>query len=96
MCNLTKKHLLYTYIMEVHQDLNEEIINQIGDLFAAFQWLQKLSIESKGVSDLEGAKCRLLQYVQERQGADGFTRTSNVSTSTYMHIIDYLYSFAYM
>ena len=62
----------------MEQDLNEEIINQISDLFAAFQWLQKLNIDSKGVSDLEGAKCKLLQYIQQSRPVSS-SRTSNVS-----------------
>lgn len=60
------------------QELNEEIINQMGDLFAAFQWLQKLNIDTKGISDLEGARCKLLQHIQETQAATS-DRTSNVS-----------------
>ena len=64
--------------MAMEQDLNEEIINQISDLFAAFQWLQKLNIESKGVSDLEGAKCKLLQYIHQSRPVTS-SRTSNVS-----------------
>lgn len=64
--------------MAMEQDLNEEIITQISDLFAAFQWLQKLNIDSKGVSDLDGAKCKLLQYIQQSQPLSS-TRTSNVS-----------------
>ena len=57
--------------------LSEADVNQITDLFQAFQWIQKLEIDPKGITDLEDAKCRLLQYLQKKYGA-GQHRHGNV------------------
>ncbi len=48
--------------------LTEETIDELTDLFQAFKWLQKLQINSQGIKDLEDAKCRLLQYLQDNYG----------------------------
>lgn len=49
--------------------LTEDEVNQITDLFQAFQWIQKLDINPSGITDVEGAKCRLLHYLKEQYGA---------------------------
>ncbi len=71
----------------MEQELNEEIIGELTDLFQAFKWLQQLKVDSKGVTDLEGAKCKLLQHIQQKQKASQ-TRTPNVSVND----IDLLHS----
>ena len=50
-------------------ELSEDTITELTDLFQAFKWLQKLQINSQGIKDLEEAKCRLLQYLQQNYGA---------------------------
>ncbi len=62
-----------------HEHLDEDAVIRMTDLFAAFQWLQRFQIDTKGVSDLEGAKCRLLQYLQEHEPTSRARETSNVS-----------------
>lgn len=57
--------------------LTEDSIDAISDLFQAFQQLQTFGINPKGVSSLEDAKCRLLQYIKEQYGA-GKHRHTNV------------------
>ena len=58
--------------------ITEETVNNLTDLFSAFNWLQTLKIDSKGITDVDGAKCRLLQYLQETKG-NGKSRGHNVS-----------------
>ena len=58
--------------------LSEEEINDMNDLFVAFKLMQSLGINPKGITCLEDAKCRLLQYIKDKYGA-GTQRHSNVS-----------------
>ncbi len=72
-------------------DLTEGDIDNITDLFAAFKILQKLQVSPKGLTNLEDAKCRLLQYIRERYGA-GKRHQANVRirSSLYRHYRDFL------
>ncbi len=64
----------------MEQELNEEVIGELTDLFQAFKWLQQLKVDSKGITDLEGAKCKLLQHIHQKQRSSQ-TRTPNVSAN---------------
>ena len=64
--------------MSSSSELTENDINNLGDLLQAFQLMQSLEVDYRGVSSLEDAKCRLLQYIRDKFGA-GRHRHSNVS-----------------
>ena len=57
-------------------ELTENDINAITDLFQAFKLMQELGVSPNGVASIEDAKCRLLQYIQERFGAGKPRHTS--------------------
>ena len=67
--------------------LTENDINDINDLFAAFKLMQSLGVSPRGVTCLEDAKCRLLQYIKEKYGA-GTQRHTNVSNNNIVKLID--------
>ena len=59
--------------------LTEDDITEMNDLFAAFKLMQSVGINVRGITCLEEAKCRLLQYIKDKYGA-GTKKHSNVST----------------
>ena len=48
--------------------ITEETINGVTDLFGAFKLLKQFDITSSGVTNLEDAKCRLLEYMKQHGG----------------------------
>ena len=76
-------------LAKMADQLSESQVDGLTDLFTAFQLLHRLNINPKGITDLEQAKCRLLQYLKDQYGV-GQRKHINVSYLSYIFTQSYV------
>ena len=56
--------------MEAEAEVSEQNVCDLTDLLEAFQLIRQLDVNPRGITDLDGAKCRLLRHLSETAGDD--------------------------
>ena len=61
-------------------DITQQGVCDLTDLCDAFQLIKQLDVNPRGITDLDGAKCRLLRHLSEVAGDEG---NRNVKVGVY-------------